>query len=281
MIDRVELRRLCAEAAPGDWEQIWDEDGDPDYDFIRTKERTIAAYVRREDAKFIVAAQPKEVLMLLAELEAAEAEAEEQQQQLRKEWQTINDLEGCLKTWTDRACKEGIIGNAHRERAIKAETDLGVFMASNANLTTEVLELRAAIETAEDALVAKEAEIERLKAFKEKWLTIDTDLIEQMSSKLTAANARIAELDHWWLREVAALEEDTRERYGPTASSDTEGKQGAFARGRMYEAASIAKALHGAWQDRARSALSEALKPIEANKPSSVDFDGEGPDERF
>ena len=44
-------------------------------------------------------------------------------------------------------------------------------------------------------------------------------------------------------KEVFALHEDTIERYHAIAERDTEGKQGAFARGRITEAKSIAKAI--------------------------------------
>jgi hypothetical protein len=44
-------------------------------------------------------------------------------------------------------------------------------------------------------------------------------------------------------KEVFALHEDTVERYHAIAERDTEGKQGAFARGRIVEAKSIAKAI--------------------------------------
>lgn len=44
-------------------------------------------------------------------------------------------------------------------------------------------------------------------------------------------------------KEVFALHEDTIEQYHSMAERDTEGKQGAFARGRMTEAKSIAKAI--------------------------------------
>lgn len=44
-------------------------------------------------------------------------------------------------------------------------------------------------------------------------------------------------------KEVFALYEDTVERYHAIAERDTEGKQGAFARGRIVEAKSIAKAI--------------------------------------
>lgn len=46
-------------------------------------------------------------------------------------------------------------------------------------------------------------------------------------------------------KEVFALHEDTVERYHAIAERDTEGKQGAYARGRMTEAKSIAKAIGG------------------------------------
>lgn len=46
-------------------------------------------------------------------------------------------------------------------------------------------------------------------------------------------------------KEVFALHEDTIEKYHAIAERDTEGKQGAFARGRMAEAKSIAKAIGG------------------------------------
>ncbi|MGY3608406.1 MULTISPECIES: hypothetical protein [unclassified Bradyrhizobium] len=44
-------------------------------------------------------------------------------------------------------------------------------------------------------------------------------------------------------REVFALHEDTVERYHAIAERDTEGKQGAYSRGRIVEAKSIAKAI--------------------------------------
>lgn len=44
-------------------------------------------------------------------------------------------------------------------------------------------------------------------------------------------------------KEVFALHEDTIERYHAIAERDTEGKQGAYARGRIIEAKSIAKAI--------------------------------------
>ena len=44
-------------------------------------------------------------------------------------------------------------------------------------------------------------------------------------------------------KEVFALHEDPIERYHAIAERDTEGKQGAFARGRITEAKSIAKAI--------------------------------------
>lgn len=46
-------------------------------------------------------------------------------------------------------------------------------------------------------------------------------------------------------KEVFALHEDTVDRYHAIAERDTEGKQGAFARGRITEAKSIAKAIGG------------------------------------
>lgn len=46
-------------------------------------------------------------------------------------------------------------------------------------------------------------------------------------------------------KEVFALHEDTVERYHMIAERDTEGKQGAYARGRIVEAKSIAKAIGG------------------------------------
>lgn len=46
-------------------------------------------------------------------------------------------------------------------------------------------------------------------------------------------------------KEVFALNEDTAERYHAIAERDLEGKQGAFARGRIAEAKSIAKAIGG------------------------------------
>lgn len=44
-------------------------------------------------------------------------------------------------------------------------------------------------------------------------------------------------------KEVFALHEDTVERYHDMAERDTEGKQGSYARGRIVEAKSIAKAI--------------------------------------
>lgn len=44
-------------------------------------------------------------------------------------------------------------------------------------------------------------------------------------------------------KEVFALHEDTIEKYHAIAERDLEGKQGAFARGRMTEAKSIANAI--------------------------------------
>lgn len=44
-------------------------------------------------------------------------------------------------------------------------------------------------------------------------------------------------------KEVFALHEDTVERYHAIAERDTEGKQGAYARGRIVEAKSIARAI--------------------------------------
>lgn len=44
-------------------------------------------------------------------------------------------------------------------------------------------------------------------------------------------------------KEVFALHEDTVDRYHAIAERDTEGKQGAYSRGRIVEAKSIAKAI--------------------------------------
>ena len=44
-------------------------------------------------------------------------------------------------------------------------------------------------------------------------------------------------------KEIFALAEDTIEKYHAIAERDTEGKQGAYARGRIVEAKSIAKAI--------------------------------------
>jgi hypothetical protein len=46
-------------------------------------------------------------------------------------------------------------------------------------------------------------------------------------------------------KEVFALHEDAVEKYHAIAERDTEGKQGAYARGRIVEAKSIAKAIGG------------------------------------
>lgn len=54
---------------------------------------------------------------------------------------------------------------------------------------------------------------------------------------------KIAEAKREMAREVFALHEDTVERYHAIAERDTEGKQGAYARGRIVEAKSIAKAI--------------------------------------
>lgn len=45
------------------------------------------------------------------------------------------------------------------------------------------------------------------------------------------------------LKEIIALCEDTEERYAVIAERDQEGKQGAFARGRIREAKSIRNAI--------------------------------------
>ncbi|ANW00654.1 hypothetical protein [Bradyrhizobium icense] len=57
-------------------------------------------------------------------------------------------------------------------------------------------------------------------------------------------------------REVFALHEDTVERYHAIAERDTEGKQGAYSRGRIVEAKSIAKAI-GAILPPSRAILHE------------------------
>lgn len=46
-------------------------------------------------------------------------------------------------------------------------------------------------------------------------------------------------------KEVFALSEDARAKYFDISHDDTEGKKGAFARGRIAEAKSIAKAIGG------------------------------------
>lgn len=50
--------------------------------------------------------------------------------------------------------------------------------------------------------------------------------------------------DLQWLRsQIVALCEDTEDRYAPTAERDTEGKEGAYSRGRIHEAKSIRNAI--------------------------------------
>lgn len=56
---------------------------------------------------------------------------------------------------------------------------------------------------------------------------------------------KIANAKRELAKEVFALHEDTVERYHAIAERDIEGKQGAFARGRIAEAKSIAKAIGG------------------------------------
>ena len=74
--------------------------------------------------------------------------------------------------------------------------------------------------------------------------------IEQTTKTIAALTARIAELEE--LRkierarirtEVFSLAEDTDTRYRAISERDTEGKEGAYARGRIAEAKSIARAI--------------------------------------
>ena len=73
---------------------------------------------------------------------------------------------------------------------------------------------------------------------------------DEAADTITALRARVAELEgaanaerEWLKKQVFALFEDTMEKYQDVGQRDTEGKEGAFARGRCTEAKSIARAI--------------------------------------
>ena len=64
--------------------------------------------------------------------------------------------------------------------------------------------------------------------------------------QIEVLEARVAKLEaalEQWRKELCALCEDTEERYAEIAAKDLEGKEGAYARGRIREAKSIRKAM--------------------------------------
>jgi hypothetical protein len=68
----------------------------------------------------------------------------------------------------------------------------------------------------------------------------------QVLEENLALRARVAKLEaalEEWRKELCSLCEDTEERYAETAAKDLEGKEGAYARGRIREAKSIRKAM--------------------------------------
>ncbi|TAJ89695.1 hypothetical protein [Reyranella sp.] len=69
-------------------------------------------------------------------------------------------------------------------------------------------------------------------------------------------------------REVYALAEDTAEQCHDVAQRDLEGKQGAFARGRVHEAKGIARAIN---------AIMPYSRDTSALKPREPDTRGEAP----
>lgn len=71
------------------------------------------------------------------------------------------------------------------------------------------------------------------------------DLALELARLVPLYERRISEAKRELAKEVFALHEDTVERYHAIAERDTEGKQGAYARGRIVEAKSIAKAIGG------------------------------------
>lgn len=69
------------------------------------------------------------------------------------------------------------------------------------------------------------------------------DVALELARLVPLYERKISDAKRELAREVFALHEDTVERYHAIAERDTEGKQGAFARGRITEAKSIAKAI--------------------------------------
>lgn len=69
------------------------------------------------------------------------------------------------------------------------------------------------------------------------------DVALELARLVPLYERRISEAKRALAKEVFALHEDTVEKYHAIAERDTEGKQGAFARGRIAEAKSIAKAI--------------------------------------
>ena len=70
-------------------------------------------------------------------------------------------------------------------------------------------------------------------------------LVEHLTLELIATRARVAKLEaalEQWRKELCSLCEDTEERCAEDAK-DLEGKEGAYARGRIREAKSIRKAM--------------------------------------
>lgn len=71
------------------------------------------------------------------------------------------------------------------------------------------------------------------------------DVALELARLVPLYERKIANAKRELAKEVFALSEDTEERYRMIADRDVEGKQGAFARGRITEAKSIAKAIGG------------------------------------
>lgn len=101
----------------------------------------------------------------------------------------------------------------------------------------------------------------------------DDALRSEAAATITALRARVEELEgaadaerEWLKKQVFALSEDTIEKYHGVGQRDTEGKEGAFARGRCTEAKSIARAISDVCHERA------ALRAKGGDDPHSDDL---------
>ncbi len=86
-----------------------------------------------------------------------------------------------------------------------------------------------------------------------------TDMLAgHAAAEIVALRKRVEDLKgaanderEWLKKQVFALCEDTTEKYHDAGQRDTEGKEGAFARGRCIEAKSIARAIGDVCHERA------------------------------